>query len=202
MPVNEEVAMLLQRVKGLEEEIESHLAQRRAALQIRMHHGKVAFEREIRLRHRALKTRLSRYVLGARPLVLLTAPLIYMMIVPFVLLDLFITVYQSVCFAVYGIEKVKRADYLVFDRAQLAYLNGLEKLNCAYCSYANGLVGYVREIASRTEQYWCPIKHAQRIRAAHEHYQDFVDYGDAEGYLRQLGQLRRALASAERAHTR
>jgi hypothetical protein len=55
----------------------------------------------------------------------------------------------------------------VFDRYHLAYLNVLEKLNCAY---ANGLIAYVREIAGRTEQYWCPIKHARRVIGAHSHY--------------------------------
>ena len=81
-------------------------------------------------------------------------------------------------------------DYLVFDRHHLAYLNALEKLNCAYCAYANGLIAYVREIASRTEEYWCPIKHARRLIGAHAYYATFEDYGDAEGYRRRLEELR------------
>ena len=84
---------------------------------------------------------------------------------------------------------MRRRDYLVFDRHHLAYLNALEKLNCAYCSYANGLIAYVREIASRTEQYWCPIKHARRLIGAHANYATFEDYGDAEGYQRRLAEL-------------
>ena len=112
------------------------------------------------------------------------------MIVPLVLLDLFVTVYQAVCFPVYGIPKVRRRDYLVFDRHHLAYLNALEKLNCAYCAYANGLIAYVRVIASRTEEYWCPIKHARRLIGAHAYYATFEDYGDAEGYRRRLEELR------------
>jgi hypothetical protein len=115
------------------------------------------------------------------------------MVVPLALLDLFLTLYQAACFPVYGIAKVRRADYLIFDRSQLAYLNAIEKLNCAYCSYANGLIGYLREIAGRTEQYWCPIKHARRVVAAHRHYAQFVDYGDAEAYQRALPDLRPAL---------
>ena len=95
-------------------------------------------------RHRELKIRLSTYVLKAPPLVILTAPFIYALIVPFVLLDLFVTVYQFICFPVYGIPKVRRSNFLVFDRHHLAYLNILEKLNCAYCSYGNGLIAYVR----------------------------------------------------------
>jgi hypothetical protein len=61
-------------------------------------------------------------------------------------------------------------------------LNALEKLNCVYCSYANGLIAYVREIAGRTEQYWCPIKHARRVIGAHPHYAQFQDYGDAAAF--------------------
>ncbi|HVR48848.1 MAG TPA: hypothetical protein VMS38_03870, partial [Pseudorhodoferax sp.] len=136
--------------------------------------------------------RLSRYVLNAKPMVVITAPVIYAMIVPFVLLDIFVTVYQAVCFPAYGIEKVKRADYLIFDRGHLAYLNALEKLNCAYCSYANGLVAYVREIAGRTEAYWCPIKHAKKTTGAHEKYLSFVGFGDAEAYRARIAELEAA----------
>jgi len=53
-------------------------------------------------------------------------------------IGLFITVYQSVCFPIYGVARVKRSDYLAFDRGQLAYLNAIEKFNCVYCSYGNG----------------------------------------------------------------
>ncbi len=123
----------------------------------------------------------------------LTAPFIYSLILPLGLLDAFVTVYQAVCFRVYGIPRVRRGDYLVFDRGHLGYLNAIEKLNCAYCSYANGLIAYVREVASRTEQYWCPIKHARRVISAHDHYFAFMDYGDAEAYHRDLPALRQAL---------
>jgi hypothetical protein len=41
----------------------------------------------------------------------------------------------------------------------------IEKINCAYCSYANGAIASVREMASRTEIYWCPIKHAAACSA-------------------------------------
>lgn len=46
-------------------------------------------------RHRAVKTGLARYVLGSRPLMVLTALLIYSLVVPFGLLDAFVTVYQA-----------------------------------------------------------------------------------------------------------
>ena len=81
----------------------------------------------------------------------------------------------------------------MIDRHHLAYLNGIEKLNCVFCGYANGVFAYLREIAGRTEQYWCPIRHARRVRAPHAHYHEFVDFGDAAGYQQQLPILRAEL---------
>jgi hypothetical protein len=79
------------------------------------------------------------------------------------------------------------------DRNRLGYLNGIERVNCTFCSYANGLLAYVREVAARTEQYWCPIKHARPVPAPHPRYHTFLDYGDAAGYRRRLTSLRGAL---------
>ncbi len=179
-----EITTLLERIRALEVELEAEMAKRRAELRVGLERGRVVFEQEILRRHRELKTRLSSYVLRARPMVVLTAPVIYAGIVPFALLDLFVTVYQRICFPAYGIERVRRADYLIFDRHHLGYLNAIEKLNCAYCSYANGVVAYAREIAGRTEQHWCPIKHARRAVGAHDLYARFPDFGDAEAYRR------------------
>ncbi len=192
--MNPHIAALTEKIRALEKELDAELAKRRAELRIGLEHGRVAFEEELLRRHRALRRRLLPYILGANPLVILTAPVIYAGVVPFLLLDLFVTVYQTVCFPIYGIAKVKRADYLVFDRHHLAYLNALEKLNCAYCSYANGLIAYVREIAARTEQYWCPIKHARRVVGTHARYALFDDYGEGEGYPERLAERRKALA--------
>jgi hypothetical protein len=130
-------------------------------------------------------------VVSARPLVLLTAPMIYLGWLPFIVLDLFVTLCQAVCFPVWRIPKVKRSDYLFFDRADLPCLNAIERFNCFYCSYANGIAAYAREVAARTEQYWCPIKHARRIVAAHDRYPLFFEHGDAEAYRQGLERLRR-----------
>ncbi|BBG65872.1 hypothetical protein NNO_1169 [Hydrogenimonas sp.] len=120
------------------------------------------------------------YIKTAKPGYIATAPFIYAMIVPAVIMDIFVTVYQGVCFPVYGIPKVDRKEFIVFDRHRLRYLNMLQKLNCLYCAYFNGLVAYVREIASRTEQFWCPIRHARRVRGVHRRYWHFLRYGDGK----------------------
>jgi hypothetical protein len=195
--MNERISSLVQRIKALEAELEVELARRRIELNFVVHKGKVHFEQIVIARHRAVKIGLTRYVLGSRPLMVLSAPLIYSLILPFALLDAFITTYQAVCFRVYGIPLVRRQDYFIFDRGYLAYLNAIEKLNCVYCSYANGLIAYVREVVSRTEQYWCPIKHARRVISAHDHYAAFLDYGDAEAYRHDLPTLRQELQKSD-----
>ena len=110
---------------------------------------------------------------------------------PIVLLDIAATIYQFICFPAYGIPKVRRRDYVVMDRRKLAYLNGIERFNCVYCEYVNGLIAYAQEIAGRTEQYWCPIKHAMRLKTMHSRYQRFLEYGDAAEYRRRVEQVRR-----------
>ena len=180
--MNEKISSIMDKINELQSELEVEFAKRRAELSFGLERGRVVFEEEILKRHKALQVSLPRYIREARPLVAITAPVIYSLIVPFVLLDIMVTIYQAVCFPAYGIEKVKRSDYFNFDRRHLAYLNALQKLNCAYCSYGNGLIAYVREIAARTEAHWCPIKHAKRVIGAHEKYRDFADYGDAEAF--------------------
>jgi hypothetical protein len=181
---------LTEKLRQVQAEIEVELAKRREELRFHFENRRIVFEKEVLRIHREIKTRVSRYVIDANPLMILTAPVIYSLIVPVVLLDLFVMTYQAICFPVYKIPKVRRRDYLVFDRHHLAYLNAIEKINCAYCSYANGAIAFVREVASRTEVYWCPIKHARRVLGPHPHYQGFADFGDAAGFREKLAQMK------------
>ena len=186
---------LLEHITRLERELEAELDRRRAQWRYRIDAGRVRFEHEVRFAHRRLKQSIPRFLRESSIANLLTAPLIYSLVVPIALLDGWISLYQAICFRVYGIALVRRSSYVVIDRQHLAYLNAIEKLNCLFCGYANGVFAYVREIAGRTEQYWCPIRHARRVRAPHEHYRHFVDYGDAAGYRRRLMPLRHELQS-------
>jgi hypothetical protein len=193
----DEIIHLAGSIRALERQLEAALAKRRIELNYKVHDGVVCFEQVVIARHRLLKARLLRYMLGARPAMILTAPAIYALVIPLLLLDLFVAIYQTVCFPVYGIPRVHRGDYLAFDRGQLAYLNAVEKLNCAYCSYANGVLAYVREVAARTEEYWCPIKHARRVLGVHPRYGSFLDYGDGDAYRSELERLRSEARSGE-----
>jgi hypothetical protein len=181
---------LMGKLREVQSEIEVELAKRREELRFRLENRRIVFEKEVLRIHREFKTRASRYLIDANPLMILTAPVIYLLIVPVALLDLWVMVYQAICFPVYKIPKVRRRDYLVFDRHHLAYLNIIEKINCAYCSYCNGAIAFAREVASRTEVYWCPIKHARRILGPHPHYQGFADFGDAQGFREKLEQMK------------
>lgn len=186
-----EIDELLRRLVRLEDELEQRIEAQRALFRYRMERRRAVFEAEVERHHRELRIGLVAFLTRAPIAHLLSAPIIYSVIVPLVLLDLAVFLYVLVCFPLWQIKRMRRADYVIVDRHRLAYLNGIEKLNCAYCGYANGVIAYAREAASRTEQYWCPIKHAMRVRAAHPRYRGFVDYGDAEGFRSRLEELRR-----------
>jgi hypothetical protein len=192
----ETLTELYQKAQALQQELEAEvdrlLAEKRAQFQYELRRGRVYFEENIRAWQHQQRVPLWVYLKTARFAILLTAPLIYGVLIPMLLLDMAVTLYQQVCFRVYGIPLVRRSDYFIIDRHQLAYLNALEKLNCMYCSYGNSLVEYVREISARTEQYWCPIKHARRSPDPHRLTQQFVDYGDAQAYQQRLEALRKA----------
>jgi len=195
--MDEKLERLINRIKELEHELRQELQRKQEEFFYRIDRDKVRFEQAVRERHRKLIKRIPRYLLDASVLNIVTVPVIWGCLLPALVLDCWVTLYQAVCFPVYGIPKVKRGQHIVFDRHALAYLNWIEKVNCAYCSYFTGLISYIREIGARTEQYWCPIKHARRISSIHSRYRYFFDYGDGEGYRRKLEEVRRAFADIE-----
>lgn len=113
---------------------------------------------------------------------IISAPLIWLPLLALLLLDLLVSLYQAVCFPIYGVEKVKREAYiLVRDRNKLAYLNPIEKLGCMYCGYGNGFLLYAKEIAGRTEKYWCGIMHESKPGfkiQTDQAERDFARFGD------------------------
>ena len=107
---------------------------------------------------------------------------LYLTALPIVLLDLFLIPYQEVSCRLTGIPRVRRRDHFVFNRAKLPYLTRVQRINCFYCSYANGVSPFFREILARREQYWCPIEHQQDQAAPHSRYSRFLDYGDERAF--------------------
>lgn len=195
--MNDRLNALLGQIRQLEQELVEEARKKEAEFCYKVHARKVQFTTAAKARHRQLRLSAHRYLLNSRFLVLLTAPVIWMCLIPIVLVDVIGSIYQAICFPIYGIPKVHRRGYLVFDRHRLTYLNFIEKLNCEYCAYANGILAYFTEIAARTEQHWCPIKHAGCVKCAHSRYEKFVDFGDGEKYRQQIEKIRRAYQDIE-----
>lgn len=191
--MSSKVDEILKRIQQLETEIETETRQLKENLTQDFEEKRLRFEQEIIEQQKRFKMGLFKYLATSNIRSFVVAPLTYALIVPLVVLDIFISAYQLICFSTLGIKKVKRSDYFVFDRAHLAYLNLFEKINCAYCSYGNGLIAFTREIAGRTEQYWCPIKNAKRAFQSHPHYKKFSEYGNAVSYQEDLQRLRAEL---------
>ena len=197
--MNDRLSSLLEQMRQLERDLVEETQRKKSEFRYKLHQGKVRFEEATKAEHLKLRKSFSHYLVNSRFLVVATTPAIWMCSIPIVMSDLIGSAYQAVCFPIYGIPKVRRSDYLSFDRRHLAYLNFAEKFNCVYCAYVNGILAYFTEIAARTEQYWCPIKHAHCEKCAHSRYKKFLDYGDDEGYRKNIEEIRRSfgdLASA------
>ncbi len=196
--MNERIRLILNQITALEDELRVALHEQESRLLYKIKGKRIEFERTIREAHLHLKVGVFRWFLTVRPQNFLTAPIIYSMIVPLALFDLCVTFFQAICFPIYGIPKVRRSDCIVMDHQHLAYLNVIEKAHCMFCSYANGVIAYSREITARTEQYFCPIKHAQKILGSHERYTRFLDYGEADDFHARLEEFRAALAEEKK----
>jgi len=191
--MNERIRDLLAQISTLEGELRTALHEREQHVAYQIRGKRVEFEQSTQAAHRRLRTSLLYWIFKDRPLNLLTGPLIYGMILPLLLLDACVTLYQAICFPLYRIAKARRADYFVYDRRQLGYLNLIERFHCTYCSYANGLLAYATEIVARTEQYFCPIKHARKVLGLHARHERFLAYGDAIDYPTRLEAFRQSL---------
>ena len=190
--MTQRIKELVEQITTLEKELQREIDKEESKVSFNLKNGRVRFDKETLRRQREELISLVRYLQQTPILYITTAPIIYSVLIPALMLDLFVLVYQQINFRVYKIPLVQRSDYIVFDRQYLAYLNIIEKINCLYCSYFNGLMAYVGEVAARTEQFWCPIKHAKKIAYRHTHYDLFVPYGD-EHYHEELAKLRRQL---------
>ncbi len=190
----DEIRERLRRVEQeLAAELERIVEQNHSRFRYTIRAGQVRFETGVRSLHRGQRKGLFAYVRNAPIAYVLTAPFTYGLFLPLLAMDVAVNVFQQICFRNYGINIARRRDYLAFDRQLLGYLNAIEKLNCVYCSYANGLISFAREVAARTEQFWCPIKHARRTRDEHGRMEEFFNYGDVTTYGTDLLKIRAKL---------
>ncbi len=196
--MNSRISVLLEEIRSKEEELENAIKTHETEFLYRLEGTNIKFELAVEKAHRKLKVGVIQWLKNSEPLNVLSAPVIYAMILPFLLLDLTVSAYQFICFRLYKIQKVNRKKYIVIDRQNLSYLNSIEKLNCMYCGYVNGLIAYVREIIARTEQYWCPIKHAKKVLDSHRRYAHFTNFGDPKNHHQHTKKMRDLLTKASK----
>ena len=197
--MNEKITLILAQMAALEDDLRTAVHEQETKMFFQIRGKRVQFEQSVKAAHRKLKQNFFRWLVTNRPQNLITGPIIYAMVFPLMMLDFFVSFYQFTCFPIYGIARVRRANYIVFDRQHLTYLNFVEKFHCTYCAYGSGLMGYMGEIIARTEEYFCPIKHAHKILGTHTRYNRFLDYGDAADYEARLEEFRVALGKSEQA---
>jgi len=181
---------IVEEIRRLEDELRVEFQKKEKEFFYRVQDKRIKFKTEIIEDGKKMIESSISYLSSFNFLVILTIPFIWAMIIPAIITDIFVTIYQAICFPIYKIPKVKRSDYIIIDRYNLFYLDKVERINCLYCEYFNGLVAYVREIAGRTEQFWCPIKHSRPLKDAHSRYYKFFDFGDYKRYRKELKQLR------------
>ena len=189
--MSDKIREIIAEIEAMKVKLGEEIAQQESHISYEIHNGYVEFENDVLKKQKENMKNLLAWFREIPLLHLLSSPLIYAMIIPALFLDLILFIYLQVIFRIYKFKMIKRSDYILFDRQYLGYLNPIEKFNCMYCSYFNGLMQYAAAIASRTELYFCPIKHAKKIAYKHEHYDDFLLYGDEEDYQEKLKTLRK-----------
>lgn len=191
--MNGKIKELIEEMEALEEKLKAEVEKQEAHISYEIKNGYVKFEENVLKKQRENMKGLFRFFADIPPLHLITSPFVYGMIFPALLLDITLFIYQNTIFRIYRFELIRRSDYIVFDRQYLRYLNIVEKINCMYCAYFNGLMQYAAQIAAKTELYFCPIKHAKKTLYRHRYYKDYLAYGDGENYQERLETIRKMI---------
>jgi len=188
--MNDKIREIVEEIEAMKVKLSEEIDKQESHISYEIKNGYVTFEKEVLAKQKENMKNLFTW-LGEVPLLhFLIAPLIYAMVIPAIFLDVILFIYQQVVFRVFKFQLIKRSDYMIFDHQYLGYLNAIEKLNCLYCSYFNGLMLYASAIAGRTELYFCPIKHAKKVISQHLYYDAFLSYGDEEDYQKKVKELR------------
>ena len=189
--MSDKIKEILDEIEAMKVTLVEELSQREKDISYKIENGYVEFENDVLAKQRENMKNLFTWFKDIPFPHLLVSPLVYIMVIPAIFFDVILFIYQQIIFRIFKFKFIQRSDYIRFDRQYLGYLNLIEKLNCMYCTYFNGLMQYASAIASRTELYFCPIKHAKKIAYRHEYYKDFLQYGDEEEYQKKLESLRK-----------
>jgi hypothetical protein len=188
--MNDKITEMIEEIEAMKVKLAEEIAQHEENISYEIENGYIRFEKEIFAKQKENMKNIFAWFGEIPFLHLLTSPLVYGMIIPAIVLDMMLFIYQLAVSRVFKIKFDKRSNYIVFDRQYLGYLNLIEKFNCLYCSYFNGLMQYASSIAGRTELFFCPIKHAKKIAYKHEYYDAYLIYGDGDEYQKKLKKLR------------
>ncbi len=189
--MSDKIREMIEEIEAMKARLGEEIAQQEKDISYEIQNGYVKFEKEVLDKQKENMKNLLTWFRDIPVLHLFASPLVYVMLIPAILFDIILFVYQQVIFRIFKFKFIKRSDYILFDRQYLGYLNPIEKLNCMYCSYFNGLMQYAAAIAARTELYFCPIKHAKKVAYQHDHYDEFFSYGDEDEYQEKLEALRK-----------
>ncbi|MFA6090974.1 MAG: hypothetical protein WC774_04325 [Candidatus Gracilibacteria bacterium] len=177
------ITELIKRFEALRKDLEKEYSRLMTNYGYSVEKRKIIFLEEFARKNKLFREGFFRMFSHALIRNILSAPFIYMMIFPAIILDIFLSIYQYIAFSLWYIPYVKRSDHFIYERRFLDYLNWFQKLNCLYCSYVNGLFSYAVEIGACTERYWCPLKATQHPKLPHNWYNDFADYGNPEEWV-------------------
>lgn len=89
---------LSQRIRSLQSELQAVTDDQGRAFRYRWVNGKAIFEREVLALHRSLRRGLIAYLLDSRILAIVSAPIIYLGVIPFTLLDVFLALFKPSAF--------------------------------------------------------------------------------------------------------
>lgn len=188
--MNDKIREIIDEIDEMKLKLSEEIDKQESHITYEIKNGYVTFEKEVLAKQRENMKNLLSWFREVPLLHLLSSPIIYAMVIPAILFDIILFLFQQVIFRIYKFDFIKRSDYIIFDHQYLGYLNPIEKLNCLYCSYFNGLMQYASAIAGRTELFFCPIKHAKKVVSQHHYYDEFLSYGDEEDYQKKLQELR------------
>ncbi|MEA2029461.1 MAG: hypothetical protein U9N49_10865 [Campylobacterota bacterium] len=189
--MSDKIRKIVEDIEAMKLELVNEIAKQESHISYEIQNGYVKFEEEVIIKQKENMKNLLTWFKEIPFIHFLVAPIIYGMVIPAIIFDILLFVYQQVIFRVFKFKFIKRSDYILFDHHYLGYLNPIEKLNCLYCSYFNGLMLYASAIAGRTELYFCPIKHAKKVTSKHKFYDNFLAYGDETEYQKKLKGVRK-----------
>ncbi len=193
--MSDKIKSLIQDIEDLKDRLKEEIDLNESHIAYDIRQGRILFDDDRLKKQKQKVVHFFNYLREAPLLHVLSAPIVYAMLLPAIILDVMLFIYQQVIFRIYKFKFIKRSDYIVFDRQYLGYLNIIEKINCMYCSYFNGLINYTAAIAAKSEFYFCPIKHAKKVAYTHRHYYDYMAYGDDENYQEKLEKLQKKAQS-------